>query len=594
MKSFRIFDVLALFTLIFLTAAALPAWQAPVLIAGNDLKVYERPGVCVAASGEVYVIFQVRFEGMKSNIPLYKYDGETVTLLKVVSDESPELQSTYFPSVAVSEAGEIHVVWAEYTKGAQGTQYIKYRLFDGEQWRPTELLATITQSNFCEDLRIACDSGRNAFVVLYDSTNGRCHFISKYYGQAPQDSFPLEGRSKHADVACDDNYVYLAWQHMLAPDYGILYQKRENKPDGAWLPSINLNSYYTQRPSLALDDGRNPHVAYWRDYGNTRELFYRLGGEANLGNAALSTQLSVPPPRSYHFADLSVRGDSKFVSWQLGDTRGGEAAYYNWYRNGAWSGQTALPGAALPSLVVSDLSPDGENPIVVFPSGDKAIYLISHDKVTPGARPVPAISADRSELFWGGKDTISFDGSASTPAPGATLSRYVWEFGGTVKEGAKVTYTSEDIKEYGDVEVTLTVHDDRNARASLKKAIRVTALYTPQITSLREVHVRTAVFDRLGMEIRWQPNPRNSAAAITGYRAYRRDDSGGGEFAAIGDAKPGTLFFIDATRLENRAYSYAVAAIDDQERVSPLDHFADAPAGTRPQPRIDDSRPEMH
>ena len=41
MKSFRIFDVLALFTLIFLTAAALPAWQAPVLIAGNDLKAME-------------------------------------------------------------------------------------------------------------------------------------------------------------------------------------------------------------------------------------------------------------------------------------------------------------------------------------------------------------------------------------------------------------------------------------------------------------------------------------------------------------------------------------------------------------------------
>ncbi len=593
MKASKIPMAAIFISLIFLLSASLPAWRPPLLIAGNDGKVYERPGMCVPASGEVYITFQVRTLDMQSHIPLYKYDGETVTLLKVVSDESPASRSTYFPNVAVSDAGEIHVAWAEYTKGAQGTQYIKYRFFDGETWRPAELLATVTQSNFCEDLRIACDSERNAFVVFYDSTNGRCHFISKYYGQAPQDSFPLSGRSKHADVACDDDYVYLAWQHQLTPDYGILYQKRENKPDGAWLPAINLNTYYTQRPSLALDDDRNPHIAFWRDYGNTRELYYRPGGEANLGDATLNKLLSAPPPRSYHFADLSVRGDSRFVSWQVGDTRGGEAAYYNWYRNGAWSGQALLPGAALPALIVSGLSPDGANPIVVYPSGDKAIYLISHEKVTPGALPVPAFTSDRSELFWGGSDTISFDASASTPAPGATLSRYLWQFAGTVKEGMKVTYTSAEIKEYGDVQVTLTVQDDRNARASLRQTVRVTALYTPEITSLREVHVRTAVFDRLGTEIRWQPNPRNAAYAISGYRVYRRDDSGGDEFAPIGDAKPGALFFVDATRLQGRSYSYGVAAVDDQGRVSPLDHVAEAASGSRFTPRRGDSRPEI-
>jgi len=583
MKISKKLAAMAISGMVFAAAALLPAWQAPLRIAGNDGKVYERPGVFISSVGEVYVIFQVRTD-MTSFIPLYKYDGETVTLLKNVSDGSPGLQSVYFPNVAVSDAGEIHTVWAEYTKGAQGTQYIKYRFFDGTAWQPAELLATIEQSKFCEDLRIACDSNKNAFIVLYDSTNGRCHFITKYFGQAAKDTFPLAGRSKHADIACDDNFIYLAWQHQLTPDYGILYQKRENKANGAWLPAINLKTYYTQRPCIALDNDKNPHITYWRDYGNTRELFYRQGGEANLANTAMTTQLSKAPPKSYHFADFSIRGDSKFVTWQLGDDRGGDGIYTNWYRNGSWSGATALPGAIAPALTVSALSPDGDNAVVVYPSTNTAIWLISYEKVTPGDPPTPVISADKTELFWGGTDTIRFDGSGSTPAAGAAISKYEWDFAGTKKEGAQVTYTYEDIKQYGTINVTLTVTDDKKAHASVMQAIQVRAMYTPVITSFREVHIRTAVFDRLGVEIKWQPNPLNNSFAIDGYRVFRKDIAGADGFLKIGDAKPGVLYFLDATRLQGHVYSYGVAAVDGQGRISPLDHFTDSTAAEHQAP----------
>lgn len=578
MKIRKIFVVVAMLIMIFAVSIPLSAWEAPVRIAGQDGLVYERPGIFIPANGEVYVIFQVRTTSMVSYIELYKYDGETVTKMRKVSEESSTQQSTYFPNVAVSDNGEIHTVWAEYTKGSQGTQYIKYRYFDGSIWHPAVLLSTITQSSFCEDLRIACDGNRNVFVVFYDSSNGRSHFITKYWGQAVTDSFPLTGRSKHADIACDDNFIYMTWQHQLTPDYGILYQKRENKVNGAWLPSINLNSYYTQKPRIDLDADNKPHVIYWRDYGQTRELFYRLGGEENLANKDLTTRLSDSTPRSFHFADFSIRGETMLATWQLGYDRGGEAIYYNWYRNDAWSGPLKVPGVNFPALTASALSPDGSNAVIVYPSNDTAVWLVSSDKVSPGNPPTPVLTSDRTELFWGGTDTISFDASGSTPAPGATITAYEWQFSGTTKQGSKVTYTYDEIKQYGRVNVKLTVIDDKRARASLQKEINVKALYTPSITSLREVHIRTAVFDRLGMEIKWQPNTLNGPFTISGYQVFRRDNASDDDFIKIGTAKNGALYFLDATRLQGRDYSYGVAAVDDQGRISPLDHFVDSGA----------------
>ncbi len=574
MKIRKISAVVAVFSLVFAAAALLPAWEAPLRIRGNDGDVYERPGVFISSVGEVYVIFQVRTTGMASYIELFKYNGETVTKLKKLSEESGPLQSTYFPNVAVSENGEIHAVWAEYTKGSQGTQYIKYRFFDGSSWQPAVLLTTIINSDFCEDIRIACDNNKNAFIVLYDSTNGRCHFITKYFGQAATDSFPVDGRSKHADIACDSDYVYLTWQHWITTDYGIFYKKRENKANGAWGPTIDLKSVGTQRPCIALDKDSKPHITYWRDYGQTRELFYRKGGEENLTNTAMTTKLSVGEPRSYHFADFSIRGDSMFATWQLGYDRGGQAIYYNWYKDGAWSGPTALPGVSFPALTVSALSPDGSNAVVVYPSNDTAVWLISYEQVTPGNPPTPVITTDRNELFWGGSDTIKFDASGSTPAAGATITKYEWDFAGTRKEGAQATYTYEDIKQYGVVKVKLTVTDDKKARASLQKEIVVNALYTPVVTSLREVFIRTAVFNRMGMEIQWQANSLNGSSAISGYQVFRRDIASADDFVKIGDAKEGAMYFLDATRLQGHEYAYGVAAVDDQGRISPLDHFA--------------------
>jgi hypothetical protein len=583
MKNFKILIMFVLIMIVWATANSLLAWERPVLIAGNDGKVYERPGIYINSTGEVYIIFQVRTTSMSSFIPLYKYDGKAVTLLKNVSEASPDVQSVYFPNVAVSDNGEIHTVWAEYTKGGQGRQYIKYRFFDGTAWQPAELLTIVEESDFCEDIRIACDSKKNAFVTLYDSTNGRCHFITKYYGQTATDSFPLSGRSKHTDIAADDNFIYMVWQHMLSPDYGILYQKKENKVNGAWLPAINLNTYYTQRPNIALDKDNKPHVTYWKDYGLDRELFYRQGGEENLSKTNLSTRLSGAAPKSFHYADFSIRADSMFATWQLGNDRGGTYIYYNWYKNGAWSGPAALPGVAFPALTVSALSPDGSNAIIVYPSNDTAIWLISNTEVVAGNPPTPVISSDKTELFWGGTDTIKFDAAGSTPAEGAVITKYEWDFGGTKKEGAQATYTYEDIKQYGSIKVTLTVTDDKRSHASLEKPILVRALYTPTIASLREVHVRTAVFDRLGMEIKWQPNPLNAAFPISGYQIFSRDNTSASKFVKIGVAKPGVLYFIDANRLLGRDYSYGVAAVDDQGRISPLDHFADSAATLSPE-----------
>jgi len=555
-------------------AQPLPAWEAPIRVMPNDGNLYQRPSIKFGPSGRAYIVYESRNQSTgRNDIYLRSYDGNALSPIINVTEGNPYSRSPYYPDLAVTRNEEIHVVWVEYQRGQSSVaQYVKHRHFNGKTWGAIESLATIAPSDWCEDVRVAADSSNNVFTVVWNAFNGRCSFISKYVDKAPVVDWPLAGRSKHADVVCDDNYVHIVWQHLLPIDYGIMYAKRPVAHGTGWQPPVNMNAYYTQRPRLDLDNDGNPHVAFWEDKGQNRRLWYRPWN-GNLTSRDKTVLISTPTYVSYHFLDFSLKNNAAFATWQSGNyfTGGGGAVHYAHKATGAktWEPPAILPDGHVPVLVASDQTWDGKVYAVVYSSGNTAILLHLSGKLVVNNLPQAVISADKEEIFWG--ETVNFNGSGSSDSDGSIV-KYEWSVprDKAVFEGATGSYTFQG--SYGDVKVRLTVTDDRAGRGSAEKTIRVKALYTAPATWTWE-KIQTLIYSREGNVVRWQPNGKNEAAGYTivAYRVFRKET--GGEWRPLGEVSGDRTTYAAVSAVKGVAYTYAVAAVDDQGRQSPYDNF---------------------
>lgn len=565
---------LLIWAALLLAPLALSAWETPIPVMPNDGNLYQRPSIKFGPSGRAYVVYESRNQTTgRNDIFLRSYDGKTLSPVTNVTEGNPYSRSPYYPDLAVTKNEEIHVVWVEYQRGqATVAQYVKHRHFDGKTWGAIQPLATIAPSDGCEDLRVAADTDNNVFAVIWNAFNGRCSFISKYVGKEPTVDWPLSGRSKHSDIACDDKFVHIAWQHLLPLDYGIMYQKRPIAYGSSWLPAVNMNAYFTQRPRLDLDNDGNPHVAFWEDKGQNRRLWYRPW-TGNLTSRDHTVLISTPTYVSYHYLDFSIKNNAMFATWQSGNffTGGAGAVHYAHKATGAkaWEPPATLDDAHVPVLIASDQTWDGKVSGVTYSAGNTAIWLHLSGVPVINNLPKAVIGADKDEVFWG--ETVNFNGSGSTDADGSIV-KYEWSVpqDNAVFEGATGSYTFTG--SYGDVKVRLTVTDDKSGRGSADKTIRVKALYTAPATWTWE-KIQTLIYSREGNVVRWEPNGKNEAAgyAIVKYRVFRRED--GGDWRQLGEAPADRSTYADVSAEKGKAYTYAVTAVDDQGRQSPYDNF---------------------
>jgi hypothetical protein len=574
MKNRTKFVVYACMALMLLAAAPLAAWEPPVHIAGQPDFLFMRPSIKFGPSGRAYVVYEARDQKTgRNDIFLRSYNGTSISAVTNVTEGNPYARSPYYPDIAVTKNEELHVVWVEYQRGAQAVaQYVKYRFFNGKTWGPIEDLATIALSDWCEDLRVAADSDNNMFAVIWNATKGRCSYISKYFGKKATVGFPVEGRSKHADIACDDNYIHIVWQHLLPIDYGIMYQRRPNVEGTSWEKAVNMNAYYTQRPRLDLDNNGNPHVAFWEDRGNDRRLWYRAWN-GNLTSRDKTVMISTDEYVSYHFLDFSIKNNSMFATWQAGNYFTGFSGIvrYARKRSGAntWEPQADMPDTPSPVLVASDQTWDGSIAGVVYADGNVAITLHVSDKLVTNNLPQAVIAVDKEEVFWG--ESVNFNGSGSSDSDGSIV-KYEWRViqDKANFEGATASYKFD--VSYGSVRVRLTVTDDKNGIGTADKIINVKALYTAPATWSWQ-KISTLLYNREGNVVKWTANAKNEAAGynIVNYRIFRKET--GGAFLQIGEVTADRSTFADVTAGSGIPYVYAVAAVDDQGRQSPYDNF---------------------
>ncbi len=645
-------------------SSALMAWVDPVVIANDPGKFYEdKVSVKFGRLGEVFVCFMTHDEAkVRKEIWLYKYTGtgKRGELVGMVS--GPESQKyCYEPDMVTTADGTVHITWAEAASGKVDLQSIMYRYLtpDGVwskiiKLKTMNVPGTINTASFnkekIDDLKIAVDSKGNVFVTFMIWPLARCKFLSRYGTTVTEERFPVAGRSKHSCVRADDKYVHLAWQQYLAY-YTVCYARRANTPGAAW-KWWNVQGGI-HRPMMDLDEDGNPHIAYMADDGGGRQVVYK-----NRINEKFSTRLTLTEyPSVYQNVDIAVNNRKNMIV-SAGLFAGVNSKFFfNWKKNGEWptTGMSLVPGATgdfdFPAVALS------KKDVGAFVySTKREVYLVTSEEIVVNELPVPVIDSNKDEYYFG--DQVVFNGRGSSD-PDGSIVKYEWDFGdGVTAQGIEASHTYLDqagemevkltvtdnkgavatatkainvliqpphpvitwqpdvvywqdtvlldgsgsadpffdivkyewdfgdgstavgktvshpyVNRYGDMQVKLTVTNEKLVSATAVKTLKVNALYSANATATKK-KFRTIFLDRFGYEIAWAPNPKNSQDGYTvvKYRILRKTGADL-TYTQVAEVAPTATLYRDLSIEQSTDYAYAVCAVDAQGHVSPVDNL---------------------
>ncbi|MCP4218749.1 MAG: PKD domain-containing protein [bacterium] len=426
--------------------------ETVIRVAGQSNFHYAKPEVKIAANDDIYIAYQAQDEGSdRSEIYLSRYSGGQVTFVANVSESSAY---SYEPELEIGANGDIHVAWAE--QNGQ-THIVKYRYFNGSSWSGITTMGQVTETDNIEDLRLAVDNSGNAFIVFMHWPIARCKFISKYGNSVSFQDFPLSGRSKHPDVAVDNNNIHIVWQYKNSGEYTIAYQRRPNQAGSNWESWVDLDYYETQRPRMDLDGANAPHVVFFHDLGSERKLIYKKWNGSRFVD---TTTVSEPNAfRRYHFCDISVSdSDNILVSMQFGGWSGGKNVSYNWKREGQWDGFATFSKSHdyKPTNQSIHLDQGRYFAAVAFANRNDEVYLLLAQESGSPSNEAPTARFTFSPQTGHAPLTTVFDASASSD-PDGTISGYSWNFGdGAMGTGVNPSHTFQE----GQYTITLTVTDN--------------------------------------------------------------------------------------------------------------------------------------
>lgn len=454
-----------IFVLCGMLSAPLLADETLVKIADDANMAYFKPEVKISPSDAIYIAYEAKNEGTgRSEIYLSKYDKGKVSFIKNLSESSAY---SYEPEIDIRSNGDIHIAWCDQTD--EDTHVIKYRFYNGSSWSDVMTFGQVDNTVNIEDLRIAVDESGNVFVVFMYWNAAKCKFISKYGDNVSYEDFPLSGRSKHADVAVDSNYIHITWQYKTTgdDDYTIAYQRRPNRRNSAWEPWVNLEySETTQRPRISLDNAGIPHIVFFHNLGSTRRLLYRKWNGSSFDGPKI-----VSDPNNfetYHFCDVvAVSPDNVLVTMQKGGWSGGKNVSYNWKRNGDWSGFSFFSESYghSPTKQSVDMVSDRFFAAIAFAEKDDAVYLLLDEESGGPGGNAPTARFAYSPQTGNAPLTVTFDATESTDDDGVVMG-YRWSFGdGNTGTGQTIAHTFQNQGEYT-ITLTVTDNDGKSGSAS--------------------------------------------------------------------------------------------------------------------------------
>ena len=181
-----------------------------------------------------------------------------------------------WPSIAVDEAGNLHVVWkGNIAYGADTDIY--YRRFAEGNWKTPVVLTDDPGNSFCPC--IWAGPGDDLHVTWYDDRAANYKIFYKHFdglSWGPDINVTSEGwYAKYASVGADDSgLVHIVWQDQRTGNNEIHYRNYDGL---VWSDPLRLTRAdgYSGMPCLALCPAGLVHLVWWDDRIDNVEIYYK-------------------------------------------------------------------------------------------------------------------------------------------------------------------------------------------------------------------------------------------------------------------------------------------------------------------------------
>ncbi len=283
-------------------------WTITELISTENNRASEYPSLAVDSVDNVHIVWQDKENYIDCG---YDYDifykhwnasTESWSTTEVISTKSTE--DSFFPSIAVDSAGNVHVAWDDGTdySGSGVDKDIFYKRWNSTSstWSITEVIS-VDNANYSLFSSIAVDSAGNVHVAWDEFIYGSEYLedpnvFYKHWNASTESwsttelvSTESSTYSYYNSLAVDYvGNVHIAWQDWTdyngaGIDWDIFY-KHWNASSESWSTTEVISTESTESsstPSLSIGSSGNVHIAWedWTEYagvdGDIGSIFYK-------------------------------------------------------------------------------------------------------------------------------------------------------------------------------------------------------------------------------------------------------------------------------------------------------------------------------
>jgi len=278
-------------------------WTTTEVVSTESTSDSYDPSLAVDSSGNIHIAWQDWTDyggsGTDADIFYKRYEvGVGWTTTEVVSTGTAWISCN--PSLAVDLAGNIHIVWDDFTPyaGSEADADIFYRRFEIDSgWTTTEVVSTESNGD-SYDPSLGVDSSGNVHVAWWDCTDyggsgtDADIFYKRYevgvgWTTTEVVSTESDGNCFYPSLAVDSSgNIHIAWHDYTdyvgyGLDADIFYKRYEVGVGWTTTEVVSTESKaHSRYPSLTVDLARNVHIA-WEDAtdyagsGSDSDIFYK-------------------------------------------------------------------------------------------------------------------------------------------------------------------------------------------------------------------------------------------------------------------------------------------------------------------------------
>ena len=304
-------------------------WTITEVVSVGSTKLSDSPTLAVDNAANVHIAWRDNTKnGTGSDSDIFyriKWHSNNWSIITCVSTESGK--DSYNPSLAIDNVGNAYIAWADKTEydgsGSDWDIFYKFRP-NSEGWSMTEVVSTeSTEDSYSPSLAVdahctvhiawrnEASSGPDADIFYKKKSVGSSWTTQEVVST---ESTSLS-RNPYLMVDSTDT-VHIAWEDLT--DYGgsddefdIFYKFKKSGGDWTATEIVSTESltYYSTRPSLAVDDNNTIHFT-WQEY-------YNDGGSGWDADILYRTKLPTPKINVFMWSEMEQVHQNSYFNFSF-------------------------------------------------------------------------------------------------------------------------------------------------------------------------------------------------------------------------------------------------------------------------------------